>query len=53
MHNYINMKVAVFCFAMLSILYHNWTDMGVDRERQDLNKIRNSQGYLEKAKNED
>jgi hypothetical protein len=28
------------------MLYINWTDMGTDKERHALDKIRNSQGLL-------
>lgn len=44
----INMKIAVFYAIVLSMLYHNWTDMGQDNERRDLDKMRNSQGLLVK-----
>ena len=40
------MKIAVFYVVLLSILYHNWTDMGVDNEKQVLDKIKNSRGLL-------
>lgn len=46
----INMKIAIFYAIVLSMLYHNWTDMGHDNERRDLDKIKNSQGLLEKVK---
>ena len=46
----INMKIAVFYAIVLSMLYHNWTDMGHDNERHTLNKIRNSQGLLVKIR---
>jgi hypothetical protein len=35
---------------MFSVLYHNWTSMGQDNERRELDKIKNSQGLLEKVK---
>ena len=42
------MKIAIFYVIMMSVLYHNWTDTGIDNERFELNKIRNSRGILEK-----
>ena len=30
------------------MLYHNWSDIGADNERINLDKIRNSRGFLEK-----
>jgi hypothetical protein len=32
--------------AAVIALYANWTTMGVDNERQALDRIRNSQGFL-------
>lgn len=36
----------------LSALYHNWTDMGVDRERIELDQLRARVGYLERISHE-
>jgi hypothetical protein len=44
------MKITVLFVVITSMLYHNWTDMGVDNERVHLDKIKNSQGLLEKVK---
>jgi len=44
----INMKIAIVYVIIFSVLYHNWTDMGQDNERRDLDKMRNSQGLLVK-----
>jgi hypothetical protein len=42
------MKIIIPYAIMLFVLYHNWTDMGVDNEGHTLNKIKNSQGMLVK-----
>jgi hypothetical protein len=44
------MKIAMFYVILLTVLYHNWTDMGQDNERIALSKIQNSQGLLVKEK---
>jgi hypothetical protein len=42
------MKIAIFYVMLFSVLYHNWTDVGIDNERLALDKIKNSQGLLVK-----
>ena len=49
-HGCIDMKITVLFVVITSMLYHNWTDMGVDNERVHLDKIKNSRGFLEKVK---
>jgi hypothetical protein len=44
------MKIAIFYVVLMSALYHNWTDMGLDNERRDLDKIKHSRGLLERVK---
>ena len=44
------MRVYLFCAVVLSMLYINLTDMGTDKERLALDKIRNSQGLLIKLR---
>ena len=37
---------------MLCLLYNNWTDMGVDHERVELDQLRARVGYLERISHE-
>jgi hypothetical protein len=49
----IDMRVYLFCAILLSMLCINLTDMGIDKERLALDKIRNSQGILVKLRVEE
>ena len=46
-----NLSWLVLPIALL-LLYHNWTDMGVDHERAQLDQLRHRVGYLTKAEHE-
>ena len=42
------MRLVIYCLALVGLLFNNWTSIGPDRERQELEHLRNSRGHLVK-----